>query len=74
MNAYKAINNALEEIRDEYHHEMMKWLRIRRRALALGHTKLAQAILEDINRAESELLYMDFRNWKCHEFLFNPNT
>ena len=74
MNAYKAINDALEEIRAEYHREIMKWYRIRRRALAHGLTNLAKAIYEDIQAAENELHTMDYRDWDCHEFLFNPST
>ena len=73
MTAYKAIYDALEEVRAEYHREIMKWYRIRRRALARGLTNLAQAIYEDIQDAENELHNLDFRNWNCHEFLFNPS-
>lgn len=73
MNAYKAIYDALEEIRAEYHREIMKWYRIRRRALARGLINLAQAIHEDIRTAENELSSLDFRDWDFHEFLFNPN-
>ena len=72
MNAFKTIDNALEEIREAYHREIMKWYRIRRRALARGLTELAKEILEDIESANSELRSWDFRNWDCHKFLFNP--
>ncbi len=74
MNSYKAISDALAEIRAEYDREIMKWYRIRRRALKRGLTNLAQAIYDDIQSAECEIRTMDYRNWDCHEFLFNPNT
>lgn len=74
MNAYKAVYDALEDIRAEYHREIMKWYRIRRRALARDLTNLARAIYEDIQAAENDLHNLDFRNWDCYEFLFNPNT
>ena len=74
MNAYKSISDAMAEIRNMYDREIQKWYRIRRRALERGLTNLAQAIYDDIQLAECEIRNMDYRNWDCHKFLFNPNT
>lgn len=71
MLTYKAVQEALDEIRFAYEREVMKWYRIRRQALKRGHTELAAAILNEIERTKHDTTYMDFRDFDySYKYLF----
>lgn len=74
MSTHIAIRDALNEIRYAYERETMKWYRIRRQALRRGYTKLAEEILAEIDRADRDIRYTDFRDWDYgYKYLFQTD-